>query len=139
VGYALAAGFLVTSVGLGIRVAILSGELGALRRPRVNIPIVNLEPAGFTRGDRSPAAVAAAHPAVVILNPPRFPVAGSYGVEVVAPDGRRLWTGAGLLPTAAGNFHLELPENLLAPGEVRIRLLQGRDEVVAEFALRVTP
>jgi hypothetical protein len=135
---ALAAGFLASTVGLGIWVAVQHQQLAALRRPRVNVPIVNLVPAGYTRGDAPPATVGAGRAVVLILNPPGFPTAGAYRVELLAVDGRRLWAGAGLTPTAAGNFYLELPPELLRVGEIRIRLLRGDDEV-AEFPLQINP
>ena len=135
---ALAAGFLASTVGLGTWVAVQHQQLAALRRPRVNVPIVNLVPAGYTRGDAPPAAVRAGRSVVLILNPPSFPIAGAYRVEVLAADGRRLWAGAGITPTAAGNFYLELPPEFLPPGEVQIRLLRGDDEV-AEFPLQINP
>lgn len=135
--YALAAALAFATIGLALWVAALRGELATLREPVLNVSIVNLEPAGFTRGGEAAATAAAGERFVAILNPPSFPRDVAHRVEVLDAGGRRLWSADGLSPTEAGNFHLELTRRLLPPGEYRLRLLLG-DEPVAEFTLRVT-
>ena len=136
--YGLAAS-LALAFGLGAWLSVLKGELRALRQPQINLSILHLEADGVTRGDGEEAVVRGdAERFVVILNPPSFPAAVEHRAEILADDGRRLWAGEGLRPTAEGTFYLELSRRLLPPGGYRIHLLRG-DEVTAELALRVAP
>ena len=136
--YALAASLLLTA-GLAAWVAVLKSELDLSRRPQVNFTVVNLEPDGASRGDPREATVASASERiVVILNPPSFPAAVEHRVEILTDDDRVLWSGRGLRPTAAGNFHLELSRRFLPPGEYRLRLSAG-DELVTHFDLWIVP
>ena len=136
--YGLAAALLISTVGLGLWAGRLRGQLDALRRPQANVPILNLEPAGFARGDDAQVVARAGRRSVLILNPTSFPAPASYRVEILAAGGARLWSGEGLLPTGAGNFNLELPGDLLTPGTYRLRLLRDGEEA-AKFDLRVIP
>ncbi len=137
--YGLAASLVLATTGLGTWVSFLRSELETLRKPQVNIPIVHLFADGVIRGDGEEATVRGrAERSVVILNVPTFPIAVEHDVEILDSDGHRPWSDEGLLPTAQGTFHLELPRRLLPPDEYRIRL--SRDgQMIAEFNLRVAP
>jgi len=136
--YGLAASLLLI-VGLGAWIAELREEVGTLREPQINLPIVNLYGEGFARGGADEGTVRDAEERfVVILNPPTFPAATEHRVEILTAEGQPVWSGRGLQRTEAGNFHLELSRRLLEPGQYRIRLFEGR-ESIAEFELRLAP
>ena len=124
---ALAAAALVACVGLGLGVAALRTEVAELRRPQGDVPIVNLEPAGYTRSEPETVSVGPGERFVVLLNPPSFPHPIEHRVEILDGGGRRVWAGS-VRPTEAGNFHLGLSRSFLPPGAYRIRLHGGTAE-----------
>jgi hypothetical protein len=123
------------------QIAQLEGEVDALRAPRVNVPVVDLDP-GTARGSGSEAAQTVAVPpgtnlVTLILNPAERPAPGSYGLEILAADGRRVWSGAGLQPTPWDNFSLAVPRGLLPDGRYRFRLTDPRGTALETYDVRI--
>lgn len=123
------------------QIARLEGEVTGLRAPRINVPVVDLDP-GTARGSRSEAGQTVAVPAgaslvTLILNPAERPAPGSYGLEILAADGRRVWSGAGLQPTPWDNFSLAVPRALLPDGLYRFRLTDPRGTALETYDVRI--
>ena len=128
------------------QVARLEGEVAELRAPRFNVPVIDLDPAaaGAARGDAGEAgsgrtiALPAEAPLVtLLLNPSEPPAAGSYGLEILAADGRRVWSGTGLRPTPWDNFSLAVPRPLLPDGRYRLRLTTGRGRLLETYEVQI--
>jgi len=144
---ALAAALLAATLGLSLWVASLRRTVEDLSRPQLNAPVLDLY-SGTARGAGSPPPVFTvpreARFFTVILNPAGQRRYEGYRVEILRPDGGRVWSGEGLERNAFGSFSLTLPRGAIGPGEYRIRLLgrTGRDvesseETIEEYALRV--
>jgi hypothetical protein len=123
------------------QIARLEGEVTGLRAPRINVPVVDLDP-GTARGAGSEAGQTVAVPAgaslvTLILNPAERPAPGSYGLEILAADGRRIWSGAGLQPTPWDNFSLAIPRALLPDGRYRFRLTDPRGTALETYDVRI--
>lgn len=123
------------------QIATLEGEVTALRAPRLNVPVVDLDP-GTARGSGAEAAQTVAVPpgaglVTLILNPSERPAPGSYGLEILAADGRRVWSGAGLQPTPWDNFSLAVPRALLPDGRYRFRLTDPRGTALETYDVRI--
>jgi hypothetical protein len=113
----------------------------ALGRPRLNVPILDLEPRDVVRGERAPApAVARSAGSVTLLLHPRRRTTGPYLVELLAPTGARLWLERGLVEAPDGSLTLSLPTADLPAGVLRLRLSReraGTAVAVDEFSLRL--
>ena len=142
----------VTAASLGLAAALALvviaqwRTIARLEQPRANPPLVNLAPAGSLRETR-PATPElrlseGTERAWVILNPTSEPDGSPYDVEVVTAGGEVVLRLRDLRSSEAGNFRLEIPRALLAPGDYKIRLLPttgGRRRAGEEFELKVRP
>lgn len=115
-----------------------------LRQPQVNLPLVNLEPAGSVRQEARNAGELRfpeeARRAWVILNPVAELKDSSYSVHFVAPDGEVVYRFESLQSSEAGNFRLEIPRDALKEGSYQVLLLRrgsGRSQIVEEYKLSV--
>ncbi|HEX2252001.1 MAG TPA: hypothetical protein VHQ65_01880, partial [Thermoanaerobaculia bacterium] len=129
-----AAAGLVACLALGLWVAALRSEVAELRRPQADVPILNLEPVGYTRGEPEVVTVGPGERFVVLLNPPSFPHAVEHRVEILDSDGGRVWAGS-VRPSEAGNFHLGLSRSFLPPGAYRIRIHDGTAEATFDLVV----
>jgi hypothetical protein len=123
------------------QIAQLEGEVTTLRAPRFNVPVVDLDP-GTARGAgaETPQTVkvpAGATLVTLILNPSERPAPGSYGLEILAGDGRRVWSGSGLQPTPWDNFSLAVPRALLPDGRYRFRLTAARGAALETYDVQI--
>jgi hypothetical protein len=106
-----------------------------------NVAIVDLLPAGASRGQASADAVPAGASLVVgvLTVPGDTPRYDDYGVEVWQGT-RMAYRGLGFVRSREDSFTVALPTPLLAPGINRIRLLgvrAGRSVTIEEYALRL--
>lgn len=143
--WAAAACLALVSLTLGIWVTDLRETVDDLRGPRINPPLVNLEPQGAVR--HPPAAVPtmelsdAAPRGWLILNAVEDSTYPSYRIELIAVDGLTRWSAEKLRRSEAGNFRLELTRETVPAGRYRILLSgqrDGRTEPIAEFQLRIS-
>ena len=140
----LAAALLISTLALSVWVANLRGKVEDLSSPEANAPVLDLYPAGSTRG-----AGGAISPAVpldfrfftIILNPPGRADFEAYEVEILDAGGDVLRTQQGLEPNRFGSFSLTVPTEVLGAGDFRIRLVGigpgGARQIVEEYALRL--
>jgi hypothetical protein len=148
---ALAAGLAVTALGLGLwsvaqrqTLAGLRREVASLSRPQPTAAIVDLFPAGATRGEPA-SSTAVELPAeaaylTLILNLPPSREHAAYGAEISDREGRALWSGGGLARGRFGTVRLGLPGRFLAPGEYRLQLFGLDGEArhpIESYAIRV--
>lgn len=138
----LAATLLISTMALSGWVAYLRDRVDDLSSPQLNAPILDLYPAGSTRGEGAggvqPVPTDTRH-VLLILHPPGRTGSAEHGVEIVDAGGRAVWrSDRGLELNADGSFTLWLPRELLG---LRLRLVGidpgGRRELVAEYALPV--
>jgi hypothetical protein len=108
-------------------------------RPLPNVAIVDLLPAGASRGGDSASAPARAEWIVGVLTVPGdTPRYADYAVEVWHGGGMA-YRGQGFVRSPEDTFTIALPASLLARGTNRIRLLglrAGRSVPIEEYALR---
>ena len=138
----LAAMLLISTMALSGWVAHLRDQVKDLSSPQLNAPILDLYPAGSTRGegpgDAQPVP-ADARDILLVLHPPGRSRFEEHGVEIVDAGGREVWrSDRGLVLNSDGSFTLSLPRDLLG---LRLRLVGidpgGGRELVAEYALPV--
>jgi hypothetical protein len=106
-----------------------------------NVAIVDLLPAGASRGQAAGETAPTGAPLIVgvLTVPGDAPRYGDYVVEVWH-GGRMTYRGQGFVRSREDTFTVALPVSLLAPGENRIRLLgmrAGRAVPIEEYALRL--
>lgn len=123
--WAIAAGLLLATVSLALWGAHLQRSLARLADARINVPVIELVPAGAAT-ERGPAGERLAFPrggrsAVFLLELGDLRPFTQYRVELVA-NGEPVWSRSGLRPVGDGRFTLELPLRLLAPGRYELRL-----------------
>lgn len=136
---ALAASLLIATLGLSAWVAHLRDRVEGLSSPQLNAPILDLYPAGSTRGE-GPGLQAVPPDArlfTVVLNPAGRPEVQDYEVEIVNAEGDEVWRAGGLEPNPYGSFSLTLSRDLLEPGDFRVRLVGGGRKLIEEYALRI--
>lgn len=61
---------------------------------------------------------------------------GTFRAVLERQGGGAVWTGEGLLPSPQGELAIGLDSSLLAPGDYRLRVEQGRGVPVARIAFR---
>jgi hypothetical protein len=102
----------------------LAGRLAALTRPQVNTAIFSL---GVVRGEGDTNRVAVGRePAWIVLSI-ELPdaAAASYRATLEDAQGKTVWQGDGLQPTASDTLVLTLWSDLLAPGAYRLVLAKS--------------
>lgn len=114
---------------------------GELLQPRANVPIQNVEMPGTLRDAARPAEIhlPAAGPLILVLTS-QIPDPFAVRLEILEPSGHRIASIPGLKRLESGAFHVQLPRDLLPPGEYRLLLIgEGDDgtESREEIALRV--
>lgn len=140
----LAAMLLLSTLALAAWVANLQDRVKGLSVPQPNAPVLDLYPAGATRGEGGPA-VPSVPPDIrlftVILNPPGRTDFGAYEVEILDVDGDVARSERGLEPNRFGSFSLTIPRDVLGAGDFRIRLVGigpgGARQAVEEYGLRI--
>ncbi|HEX6861937.1 MAG TPA: hypothetical protein VF414_03920, partial [Thermoanaerobaculia bacterium] len=138
----LAAMLVISTMALSGWVAYLRDQVKDLSRPQLNAPILDLYPAGSTRGEGP--AMQAVPPDVrlftVVLNPAGRPAFEEYELEILDAGGVVRRDG-GLKPNPYGSFSATLSRDLLGPGDFRVRLVGigpgGGRQTVEEYALRI--
>lgn len=141
----LAAMLVISTLALSGWVAYLRGQVRELSSPQLNAPILDLYPAGSTRGEG--AAVQTVPPDArlftVVLSPAGRPAFEEYELEIVDAEGREIRRDGGLKPNSYGSFSATLSRDLLGPGDFRVRLVGidsgGGRQTVEEYALRISP
>ena len=142
----LAAMLVISTLALSGWVARLRDQVKELSSPQLNAPILDLYPAGSTRGPRSVTpAVQTVPPDVrlftVVLSPAGRPAFASYELEIVDAGGGVVRRDGGLQPNPYGSFSVTLARDLLGPGDFRVRLVGidpgGGRRTVEEYALRI--
>ena len=136
----LAAMLVISTMALSGWVAHLRDQVKDLSSPQINAPILDLYPAGSTRGEGAgdvQPVPADARDILLILHPPGRSRFAEHGVEIVDAGGRAVWrTDRGLALNADGLFTLGLPREYLG---LRLRLVGidpgGGRELVEEYAL----
>lgn len=136
------AALLVLTLGLGGWVVSLRQQVDGLRGPRPNPEVISLLPEDGTvralAGDGE--ATAAGGRLVLILNHGGSGAQTDFRLDVNAPDGPTLFTVEGLERRPLGNFTVELPTDLLPPGEVQLVLFgltDGRWEPLDSYRVRI--
>jgi hypothetical protein len=156
---AAAAVLALLAVGLTAGLIRLAGDNAKLERqaalagsrgpgPEVNVPIVDLFPAAFVRGEQeavSERVAAGAESVMLILNLENPDASPRYDLEVFrrADDGdevdRQVWSRSDLEPTPFGNLTLVLPADSFPSGTYRF-VLSGpgsSGDEVASYTLRL--
>ena len=138
----LAAMLVISTMALSGWVAYLRDQVKDLSSPQLNAPILDLYPAGSTRGEGQ--AIQTVPPDVrlftVVLNPAGRPAFTEYELEILDAGGVVRRDG-GLKPNPYGSFSATLSRDLLGPGDFRVRLVginpSGGRQTVEEYALRI--
>jgi hypothetical protein len=78
----------------------------------------------------------------VVLSPDQPGTFPDYALEIATPDGRKVWSGAGLRPNEFGLFTVTLHRDLVPPGRWHLRLEGlsapgGEPTLLGEYALEV--
>lgn len=139
----LAAMLLISTMALSGWVAHLRDQVDDLASPQLNAPILDLQPAGSTRGAGPGVQTVPADARLftVILNPAGRPAFAEYELEIVDAAGDVLRRDGGLKPNPFGSFSATLSRGLLGPGDFRVRLVGidsgGGRQTVEEYALRI--
>lgn len=139
----LAAMLLISTMALSGWVARLLDQVEELSSPQLNAPILDLYPAGSTRGE-GPAVQTVPPEArlfTVVLNPAGRPAFAEYELLIVDAGGGEVRRDGGLKPNPYGSFSATLSRDLLGPGDFRVRLVgidpAGGRQTVEEYALRI--
>lgn len=111
-------------------------ELAGERRPRINTPVLTLEP--FRAGEAPVQEISLAPEPewIVLLVELGDAAEASYRATLTRPDGTSVWEASGLLPSYLGEVSLSLHSSSLPPGECVLRLEGAADRHA--FPLRVT-
>jgi hypothetical protein len=142
--WAIAAALLLATVSLALWGVHLQRSLARLADARINVPVVELVPAGAA-AERGAAGERLAVPsggrsAVFLLELGDLRPFTQYRVELVA-NGEPVWSRSGLRPVGDGRFTLELPLRLLAPGRYELRLsglADGDETPLARYLFTVS-
>ncbi|HYN21517.1 MAG TPA: zf-HC2 domain-containing protein [Thermoanaerobaculia bacterium] len=140
----LAAMLLISTMALSAWVANLRDRVKELSSPQPNAPVLDLYPAGSTRGEGGPAVQAVPSDVrlfTIILNPPGRTQFEAYEVEILDVEGNVVRSERGLEPNRFGSFSLTVPRDVLGAGDFRIRLVgigpEGARQALEEYALRI--
>lgn len=139
----LAAMLVISTLALSGWVASLRDQVKDLSTPQLNAPILDLYPAGSTRGEG--AGVQTVPPDArlftVVLSPVGRPAFEEYELQIVDAEGDEVRRDGGLKPNPYGSFTVTLSRDLLGPGNFRVRLVGidsgGGRQTVEEYALRI--
>ncbi len=140
-GWALAASLLLAVIGLAVWNVRLSREL---RAPRAEVAVVDLVPleAVERREETETVAIPGWADRVVLLLNFAEPTASTlFQIEILAEDGRPVWSSRGIRRSEEGTFSVEMPRSFLPAGVYRIRLsgIGETPEPVADYAVRIVP
>lgn len=139
----LAAMLVISTMALSGWVAHLRDQVKDLSSPQLNAPILDLYPAGSTRGEGQTIQTVPADARLftVVLNPAGRPAFAEYELQIVDAEGDEVRRDGGLKPNAYGSFSATLSRDLLGPGDLRVRLVGidpgGGRQTVEEYALRI--
>lgn len=140
----LAAMLLFSTLALSAWVANLQDRVKELSSPQPNAPVLDLYPAGSTRGEGGPAVQTVPQDVrlfTIILNPPGRTQFEAYEVEILDVGGDVVRSERGLEPNRFGSFSLTVPRDVLGAGDFHIRLVGigpgGARQAIEEYALRV--
>jgi hypothetical protein len=121
----------------------LRSALDRASEPQVNVPIVNLEPAGGLRGEGAvltPVVPRQAQTVTLVLHVAEDRPGRAHAVEIRDARRRAIWEGAGLVKTDYGAFTVSVPLRLLPAGDYEVRLLatdRGQSTPIETYAFRV--
>jgi len=125
------------------QIAALKLTLDELRRPELNLPIVDLVPRSSVRSAGAIARTidlpASAKMIAIVLGTSGPHPHPDYAVEIVDSRGQVTWSGNGLRKSQYGTFTLVLPRAALPENEVHLRvfgILEGRRDLVEEYTAR---
>lgn len=125
--------------------ADLARQLTESRAPQANTLVLPLSPERAGPGEGPSVRFRLPEPPgwiVVSLELDR-PELDGYAVELIDPDGVKLWTGARLRPNQFDALTVSLHSSLLAAGDYELRVeglpAKGEPVAVGTFALRVLP
>jgi hypothetical protein len=136
----------ISTMALSGWVAYLRDQVKDLSSPQLNAPILDLYPAGSTRGPRSETPAVQTVPPdarlfTVVLNQAGRPAFQDYELQIVDAEGDEVRRDGGLKPNPYGSFSVTLSRDLLGPGDFRVRLVGidsgGGRQTVEEYALRI--
>lgn len=132
----LAATLLLTTLLFALAWLASWRKATVLADAELNVPIAMLEPAAFLRGGGGRAPIPPG--AVLVLTPSQPPADVDHSVEILDMEGKTVWSGHGLRPTARDSFHLRLPRSLLPGSTYRLRVFapghapdEEKEEIVA--------
>jgi hypothetical protein len=135
---------LPSTVGLGVRVQSLHGELQLENEPELNAAFATVFPELTKRGSAEPREVRVPRDVKVVLafDPPvEDATFADYRLEIQRPGGTDVWKRAGLRKNAEGWFSVGLPRHFLEEGEYTIRvvgIVHGRERVVQDYPVRLS-
>jgi hypothetical protein len=122
----------------------LRERVAQLSTPQLEVPIVDLDPSGATRGGGEPAATVdvprGALFVTLILNFTPLTDRSTLVVRILGDGGREVWTGRTGRDGGAASLNVTLPRDSVPDGRYVIRLTaerNGRQTDVAEYAVRV--
>lgn len=126
------------------QIAKLRQTVNKISQPQINVPIVDLDPQGSTRG-QSGGATAIEVPSstnlfTLVLNLSGHPAHTGYALEIVNQHDKTVWRGRGLQKSPYDTFTVALPRRLFPSGQYRIRLYGLRDsqrELVEDYAVQI--
>jgi hypothetical protein len=133
----------ISTMALSGWVAYLRDQVEDLSSPQLNAPILDLYPAGSTRGGSAGVQTVPADARLftVVLNPAGRPAFDRYALEIVDAGGGQVGSYGGLAPNPYGSFSATLSRDLLGSGDFRVRLVGigpgGGRQIVEEYALRI--
>lgn len=123
--WAMAASFLLATVGLSIWGRGLSLTVSDLSRPQVNVPIQDLYPEDSERADAGAGTVPllpAGEASTLVIHLLDGPGRDEYRAEIVDHEGVVAWSGEGLRRSPLGPLTLALPAAFARPGRYEIRV-----------------
>jgi hypothetical protein len=127
------------------RMTVLRQTVNNLSEPQLNVPIVNLDPQGDTRGGQQTAASIelqkGANLFTLVLNVTGEAAHENYALEILDQRGKRIWHGKGLRRSPYNTYTVVLSRRLLPAGQYRLKLygLTRNDrELIEDYAVKIS-
>ena len=124
-------------------IAALRKTVSQLSMPRLDAPIVDLDPSDGTRGNRGEAGAGVvirsdAHLITLILNFSNKQHS-RYAVELFNSAGKRVWRGEQAHKGETRSVNITLSRNFVQPGVYVIKLygLDGTEELIGDYAVKI--
>ncbi len=127
-------------------IAQLRQTITELSRPQLDVPIIDLDPSGPTRGTTTGAAARIEAPPTanfitLILNITGQQTHSTYAVEIFDSTGRRVWRGERLRKERDYSVNLTLARRMIPAGRYLIKLYglqDGKQEPVADYPVLIS-